>query len=109
VTGFLTLVFLASGGVKLLPRSPAEDAFTEWGFPAWFRYFVGACEVAGGVGLLIPRLAPLAAVGLVLLMGGAAATHLKTPDQAAQAAVPIALIALLVPLAWVRFRGRKSA
>lgn len=35
----------------------------------------GVLEVAGAVGLLVPRLAGLAATGLVALMVGAAATN----------------------------------
>ena len=37
----------------------------------WFRYFVGAAELAGGIGLLMPWLAGLAAAGLAADMAGA--------------------------------------
>ena len=37
----------------------------------WLRYFVGAAELAGGIGLLMPWLAGLAAAGLAADMAGA--------------------------------------
>ena len=37
----------------------------------WLRYFVGAAELAGGIGLLTPWLAGLAAAGLAADMAGA--------------------------------------
>jgi hypothetical protein len=33
------------------------DLFADIGAGQWFRYAVGGPEVAGGVGLLVPRLA----------------------------------------------------
>jgi len=107
-TGVLALVFLASGGVKLLPRSPAAESFEAWGYPVWFRYLIGASEVAGALGLLVPRLAPFAASGLVLVMGGAAVTHLRA-GETSQAPVPLALIVLLVGVAWFRFEHSKAS
>ena len=42
----------------------------------WLRYFVGAAELAGGIGLLTPWLAGLAAAGLAADMAGASITNL---------------------------------
>lgn len=42
-----------------------------WGYPAWFRTFIGVAEIAGGILLVIPRTAPYAAVGLIIIMLGA--------------------------------------
>jgi len=46
--------------------------------PGWFLKFIGAAEVLGAIGLILPRLlhirprlTPLAAVGLVIIMIGA--------------------------------------
>lgn len=49
--------------------------FAEWGYPEWFLYAIGALEAAGAIGLLIPRIAPFAAGGLILILFGAAYTH----------------------------------
>jgi uncharacterized membrane protein len=45
--------------------------FATIGIGQWFRYVVGALELAGAVGVLIPRLSGLAALGLIGLMAGA--------------------------------------
>jgi hypothetical protein len=42
------------------------DLFADIGVGQWFRLVVGALELAGAIGLLIPRLAWLAALGLAV-------------------------------------------
>jgi putative oxidoreductase len=68
--------FLMAGGSKLAGADQMVDLFDKIGFGQWFRYLVGTLEVAAVVGLLVPRLAGLAALGLVGLMVGAVATEL---------------------------------
>jgi putative oxidoreductase len=64
------------GGVLKLTASPAMVAmFDDIGAGQGLRLLVGACEVVGAIGLLVPRLARLAATGLVLLMVGAVVTN----------------------------------
>jgi uncharacterized membrane protein YphA (DoxX/SURF4 family) len=68
-------------------------------------YAVGALELAGGVGLLIPRLSGLAAIGLSLLMIGAAifnATILNFP-----VITPLILLVLFAFVAWGRWYQTK--
>ena len=48
--------------------------FHQMGADDWFRYLVGTLELAGGIDLLIPRLAGLAALGLTGVMVGATYT-----------------------------------
>ncbi|RKF24067.1 DoxX family membrane protein [Micromonospora globbae] len=70
-------VQIASGGVlKLIGDARMVDLFTDIGMGQWLRYLVGVCEVAAAVGLLVPRLAALAALGLSGLMAGAVVTNL---------------------------------
>ena len=70
-------VQFASGGVlKLIGDAQMVDLFTDIGLGQWLRYLVGVCEVAAAAGLLIPRLAGPAALGLVGLMTGAVITNL---------------------------------
>lgn len=49
--------------------------FATIGVEQWFRYAVGVIELAGAVGLLVPRLAGLAALGLAADMIGAMAVQ----------------------------------
>jgi putative oxidoreductase len=67
---------LASGGVlKLIGDAAMVDLFTDIGAGQWFRYAVGLVELAGAVGLLIPRLCGLAALGVTALLVGATVTN----------------------------------
>jgi uncharacterized membrane protein YphA (DoxX/SURF4 family) len=50
--------------------------FEDIGFGQWFRYFTGVLEIAAAIGLLIPRICGLAALGLAGIMTGAALTEL---------------------------------
>jgi len=66
---------IAGGGISKLAGDPVMvDMFADIGAGQWLRYLVGALEVAGGVGLLIPALAGLASLGLAALLTGAVIT-----------------------------------
>jgi putative oxidoreductase len=105
LSALLALLFLLSGSGKLANGETAgglrfDEQFEAWGLPAWARFPVGLAEVAGAVGLLVPRLRFFAAAGLTLLMAGAVATHLRI-GESALAAIPLALGALTATAAWL--------
>ncbi len=105
VSGLLTALYLFSGGSKLLDFQPGggvAEAAGHFGYPVAFMYFVGACEVAGAVGLLIPRLATLAAAGLSILMLGAFVSHLQAGDPMQNAVAPLIALVLLIVVALAR-------
>jgi DoxX-like family len=73
VQGLLALVFVTSGSMKLL--MPADLLEAQTPLPIAFVRFLGTCEVAGALGLILPGLlrirpglTPLAAACLVVLM-----------------------------------------
>jgi uncharacterized membrane protein YphA (DoxX/SURF4 family) len=83
VQGLLALLFLFTGGMKLV--LPIEEMTTEMPMPGLFLRFIGVAEVFGAIGLILPGLirfrpglTPLAAAGLVIIMIGATATTLMT-------------------------------
>ena len=67
----LALVCVAAAVPKLTGRPGMVQEFGQIGAGQWMRYFVGAAELAGAIGLLTPRLAGLAAAGLAADMTGA--------------------------------------
>jgi putative oxidoreductase len=93
---------VASAAPKLLGQQTAVDMFDDIGAGQWFRYFVGVLELAGGIGLMIPRLAGLAAVGLIIVMIGATLTNLFLLGAPATTITPVILAALLAVIAWFR-------
>ncbi|WP_199442801.1 DoxX family protein [Umezawaea beigongshangensis] len=75
--------------------------FDEIGVGQWLRYVTGTLEIAGGLGLLIPRLAGLAALGLVGVMAGAVVTELFLVARG-DASLPAILLALSAVVAFFR-------
>ena len=95
--GLLALIFLFSGGMKLV--TPLEVLTEQMRLPGLFVRFIGAAEVLGAIGLILPGLlrirrglTPLAAAGLVIIMIGATVLTLATGNVAS------ALISLVVGL-----------
>ncbi|GIH98231.1 DoxX family protein [Planobispora takensis] len=80
----LIAVFLiaASALPKFVGEQNAITTFELIGWGQWFRYVTGVVELAGGIGLLIPRLAGVASIGLIGLMAGAAATQILVLEPA---------------------------
>ena len=75
MTGITSALFLVSAIPKFtLPGWVSR--FAAWGYPEWFLYVIAVLEAAAAIALLIPRLAPYAAGGLVVIMLGAMYTHL---------------------------------
>lgn len=111
--GVLAAGFANSGLFKLVLSKEAlgRSAFGKWSgeFGAGLLNFIGAVEVAGALGLVLPGLTgvapvlvPLAAVGLALLMLGAAVVHLRRREYGPTAAAVVYLAALAF-VAWGRF------
>ena len=105
----LAFLFLFAGGVKLiLPLDQLAKQAPQ--LPPLFLKFVGMCEVAGGIGLILPRLlrirpglTPLAATCLIgIMIGAVVVTFLSGPP--ALALIPAAVGFLLAFVAYGRLR-----
>ena len=112
VAGVLGAAALAGGAQKLMqPKEKLAAAGYGWvdDFGANAVKSIGALEVLAGVGLILPAaldiapvLVPVAAVGVVLLMIGAAITHFRRQEMQA-IAVNVVLLAVAAFVAWGRF------
>ncbi|MDG4858256.1 DoxX family protein [Streptomyces sp. T-3] len=113
VTGLLATVFLFAGANKLLisheklAKAPGGGWVLD--FSADFVKALGSVEVLGAVGLVLPALVdvapvlvPVAAVGLALIMAGAAFTTFRR-REALHAVLNVTYLALAVFVAWGRF------
>lgn len=101
VSVLLAAMFLFAGGSKLAGAPMHVEHFHDWGYPDWFRLLIGVAELAGGIGLLVPRLATPAAGGLVIVMIGAVYTHVAH-QEVGQAVVPAVLGVLLAIIVYAR-------
>ncbi|WP_329113891.1 DoxX family protein [Streptomyces sp. NBC_01353] len=114
VTGLLALAYFLGGGSKLImpkekiaafgPSSQWVDDFSAGGVKA-----IGALEVLAALGLILPAvldiapiLVPLAALGLVLIMVGAAIVRIRRHEVRFMA-VDVVYIVLAGLVAWGRF------
>jgi len=94
----LALLFVG-GGVAKLGGDPVMIAmFDQIGAGQGLRFLVGGLEVAGAVGVLVPRLAGLAALGLALLMVGATITNLTVLNTSPAITLLLLAVAALVLL-----------
>ena len=105
IQGLLAALFLFAGSMKLI--LPIEAMAGPVDLPGWFLRFIGVAEVAGAIGLIVPwltriqpRLTPLAAGGLVVIMAGA--TVITAVGGPAGATVPFVVGVLAATVA----RGR---
>jgi hypothetical protein len=109
--GLLAVAFLFAGANKAL--RPKGDLAKQM---AWVGDFsgntvklIGAAEILGALGLVLPAwtgiapvLTPLAAVGLMVVMIGAAVTHVRRKENQVVIA-NVVLFVLLAVVAWGRF------
>ena len=105
----LALLFVFAGAMKLV-ASPEMLKGPGIQFPVLFLRFIGVCELAGGLGLVLPGLlrirtglTPLAAAGLVVIMIGATATTL-VGGMGAGALVPFVVGLLAAGIGYGRTR-----
>ncbi|MCC5574832.1 DoxX family protein [Microtetraspora sp. AC03309] len=112
IAGLLALVFIGAGLMKL---TQPKDRLAASGMP-WTEDFsagtvkgIGALEVLGAIGLILPAaldiapvLTPLAALGLAVVMAGAAVTHARRKESPT-IVVNVVLLLLAAVVAWGRF------
>ena len=75
----LTLQFLGAGITKLTGSWTAR--FAGWGYSSAFMYVVGVLEVLGVAGLYIPKYRKWSAMLFILIMFGAAYTHISNSEN----------------------------
>jgi uncharacterized membrane protein YphA (DoxX/SURF4 family) len=112
VASLLAVAFLAAGAMKM---TRSKEQLASSGL-AWAEDFspgmvklIGLLEVLAAIGLLLPAaldivpvLVPLAALGLVLMMIGAAVVHVRRKEIPGM--VPsLVLLVLAAVIAWGRF------
>ena len=112
IAGLLAAAFLGAGLMKVSrPKDKLAASGLKWteDFPAGTVKLIGTLEILGAIGLILPGLVrtatvlvPLAAVGIGLVMVGAAVTHWRRGErQTIVANVGLLLLAAFV--AWGRF------
>jgi uncharacterized membrane protein YphA (DoxX/SURF4 family) len=117
IAGLLAVAFAAAGAMKLAqPRAKLAASGMAWAEDSSDAGVkgIGALEVLGALGLVLPAalgvatvLTPLAALGLTLLMAGAVVVHVRRGESKAVGA-PIVLGLLALVVAVLRFGAYSS-
>ncbi|MGH4025669.1 MAG: DoxX family protein [Pseudonocardiaceae bacterium] len=94
-------VFVMAAIPKVTADPQAVAGFAALGLGTVGMYLIGILEFAGAIGLLIPRLAGLAGLGLVALMIGAVVSTLLVLG-ASLVAMPATVLVLVAVIAWGR-------
>ena len=111
VQGLLAAAFLMAGSNKLMRTKEQLQPMMGWveDFSPGVLRVIGALEVLGALGLILPVvtgilpvLTPVAALGLVLTMLGAAATHVRRGEYP-MIGINAVLMLLAVFIAYGRF------
>ena len=96
--GLLAATFLIAGTTKFAGPQTQIAFFEKIGFGQWFRYFTGGLEMLGGILVLAPRTAGLAAALLGMIMVGAVEIHLLIIGG--NPGPSIALLVMAIAVTW---------
>lgn len=109
----LALAFGAAGVMKLATPVADLGAMMNWVTvsPEWLVRFIGAVELLGAVGVVLPAatrilpwLTPLAAFGFAVIQVLAIGTHASLGETASTLPVNIVPLALALFVAWGRWK-----
>jgi uncharacterized membrane protein YphA (DoxX/SURF4 family) len=106
----LSLLFLFAGATKFVMPVEEMNRQAPIMLPGLLLHFIGACEILGGLGLILPALlrikpglTPLAATGLAIITLGATIITLMG-GAIAPAVFPLVVCLLCVFVAYCRWR-----
>jgi hypothetical protein len=107
----LAAEFLTLGAAKVAAAAPMRERARHLGYSTAAYRGIGAIEIAAAAGVLLgpvrPALGRSAGAGLMLLMAGALASHLRNGDGAADLA-PAAVTAVAAAAYVVTVAGESS-
>jgi uncharacterized membrane protein YphA (DoxX/SURF4 family) len=106
----LALLFIFAGSMKFKMSPDEMNKQMPFVLPGLFLYFIGVCEILGGIGLILPSLlrikpglTPLAAAGLAIIMTGAVVITLMGPMKG-MVVTPLVACLLCIFVAYGRWR-----
>lgn len=117
VQGILAFAFVTSGRINAFAHEQAYPNMT-WvhSLPSALVTFIGICELAGAVGVILPwaigiqpRLTPVAAVGLASIMVLAIGYHLTRGELSSVVIANLILLSLSLFVAWGRWSALRAS
>ena len=115
VNALTALIFLAAGSMKVIrPKTALAEMGMAWtvDFNAGVIKLIGAAQVLGAIGMILPVLldiapilSPIAATGIAIIMIGAVVVHVRRKEAAAPAAVLLLLAVVSAVLGYITIAG----
>jgi hypothetical protein len=109
IQSLLSLLFMFAGVMKFIMSVADMNQGAPVPMPGWFLHFIGACEILGAIGLILPALlrikpglTPLAATGLGIITLGASVISVKA--GVSMALIPFVICLLSFFVAFGRWR-----
>ena len=102
----IALVFVTVGSSKFSDPMWVR-LFARIGFGQWFRYFTGVMQIAGGVLVLMPRLALVGIAMLACTMTGAVITWIAF-GLPLNVPIPGVLLLVLLALGWSEYNRSRG-
>ena len=102
----IALVFVTVGSSKFSDPMWVR-LFARIGFGQWFRYFTGVMQIAGGVLVLMPRLALVGIAMLACTMLGAVITWIAF-GLPLNVPIPGVLVLVLLALGWSEYNRSRG-
>jgi putative oxidoreductase len=103
IVSILMAVVMVGPGIQKFTSPTWERMFRAWGYPDNFYLLIGAMQVIGGIGLLIPKTASASGLVLSVVMIGAAITQRMSGGR--NGVVEFVFAALLLVIAYARWPG----
>lgn len=91
----ISLLFLATGIMKLLGLAAEVDTFLRWGYPMWLLYATGLVNILAAIGLHVKKFSRIAATTLIFLLLAAITTILFHDEGFADALPAMVLLLFL--------------
>jgi len=111
VNALTALLFLGAGSMKVIrPKSALAEMGMAWtaDFHAGVIKLIGAAQVLGAIGMILPVLfdiapilSPIAATGIAIIMIGAVVVHIRRKEAAAPAVVLMLLAVASAVLGYI--------
>src|SRR5688572_1658843 len=105
----LALAFFAHGWMFLFPPASVVEQMNA-SLPRWFQVFLGVAEVLAAIGLTLPGvtriqpwLVPLAAAGIMFVLGSATIYHFVRAEVSS-GIITLVMLVLATAVAYLRWR-----
>ena len=108
-TGFVALIFFATGIANLIPVEHISHDMAHLGYPPYFHIILGAWKILGAIVIILPglpRVKEWAYAGMIFDVTGAALSRFASGDNLITIILPLLIACLVVTSWWLRLHDQ---